>query len=139
MIVFSLSFLHYRNRNVVKKSKWKNTNTSLCKNSMGIADKKSCGNLGGIQFQHICQLTQILYSYPSEKKKKSAVFQLLFCLLPHFHFSSHSCPGAVLLSSSQLSLLFHQLCERYECKANVLASHDAAAGCGGGGGGGGGR
>lgn len=92
---------------------------------------------GRIQFQHVCQLTQILYLYPSKVKAKkkeiqSAVFQLLFCLLPHFHFSSHSCPSAVPLSSPQLSLLFHHLCERYERKANVLAWHDASARCSGG-------
>lgn len=77
----------------LKNLSGKNTNASLYKNSMGIADRKSCGNLGGIQFQHICQLTQILYSYPSEKKKSQQCFNYfsVFCLT----FISHPTPVPV--------------------------------------------
>lgn len=120
-----------------KKSTWKKHKIlqEQCGNSRIKVSWLSVGGGCSIPTYMPAQTDIVLIPFQSKRQKgtKKAVFQLLFCLLPHFHFSSYSCPGAVPLSSPQLSLFFHQLRERYERKANVLASHDASAGCGWGG------
>lgn len=123
--------LHYCNKNRVKKNSLRGKNTQYFRRKVWEQKTKSLvAILEGFN-SNVYANSHRYCTRTLPKKRKSAVFQLLFCLLPHSHFSSHSCPGAVPLSSSQLSLLFHQLRPRYERKANVLASHDGCAACGG--------